>query len=69
MTRATDEFDTEVTCNVCKVAHIIRVPRAGYMSWLKGARIQDVMPNISADDRELLISGMCGKCFDKLFED
>lgn len=30
---------------------------------------QDVLPDLSADAREMLISGMCGKCFDKLFED
>ena len=29
--------------------------------------IQNAMPNLSADDRELLISGICGPCFDKMF--
>jgi hypothetical protein len=29
--------------------------------------IQQIMPNLSADDRELLISGMCGTCFDTTF--
>lgn len=31
--------------------------------------IQQIMPNVSPDDRELLISGMCGTCFDVTFAD
>ena len=29
--------------------------------------VQDAFPNMSAGDREWLISGICGTCFDKLF--
>ena len=29
-----------------------------YSDWLNGTLVQDAMPHLSADDRELLISGM-----------
>ena len=38
-----------------------------YTSWENGALIQTAMPYLSADEREVLISGMCGPCFDNLF--
>jgi hypothetical protein len=35
----------------------------------KGELVQNVLPNLTADERELMISGYCGKCFDNLFID
>jgi hypothetical protein len=32
-----------------------------------GGFAQDIFPYLSAADRELLISGTCGPCFDKIF--
>lgn len=29
--------------------------------------IQNIFPDVSADMRELFLSGMCGKCFDEMF--
>lgn len=34
-----------------------------------GEHIQNVMPYLSVDERELLISGICGKCFDEIIFD
>ena len=31
--------------------------------------IQDIFPELSADDRELLISYTCPECWDKMFSD
>ena len=31
--------------------------------------IQDAMPELSADDREFLLSGYCQQCFSLLFEE
>ena len=30
---------------------------------------QSAMPNVPADERELLISGICGPCFDAMFRE
>ena len=35
--------------------------------WKSGTLIQDAMPYLSADEREILISGTCGPCFDNMY--
>ena len=58
----------EVTCRICNTKHIILVPAAGYFKWARGqAKIQHALPSLSDDERELLMSGICGRCFDKMF--
>jgi hypothetical protein len=45
------------------------VDAQAYGQWRFGGMfIQNAFPEMSHDDREFLISGLCGKCFDKLFE-
>ena len=55
------------TCQFCQVDHIVMADQMDVANWENGALIQDAMPYLSADDRELLISGTCGACFDKMF--
>lgn len=57
----------DVKCGVCEEVKSVRVDLAAYTEWRNGALIQNVMPQLSASQRELLISGTCGPCFDKLF--
>ena len=55
------------TCKACGRLALIHVPRGGYTMWARGLKnIQKAMPDLSDDERELLISGICGACFDKL---
>jgi hypothetical protein len=56
-------------CKFCKVVHNLEVTKAGYEQYEKGADIYQAFPKMTPDDRELLISGMCGPCFDELFAD
>jgi hypothetical protein len=58
-----------VSCRECLQKKQFDVETAHYDAWAAGALIQRAMPEISEDDRELLISGMCGTCFDSMFED
>jgi len=38
--------------------------------WKAGKmHIQEALPEFSADDRELLLSSICGTCYDKIFKD
>lgn len=54
-------------CVVCGKASTISVPPDGYVSWYHhGAFIQDAFPQLSADERELLISGTHPDCWDEL---
>lgn len=61
------------TCNRCKKSYKLEVNRKKLVNWLKSGEeelVQNVFPEISADDRELFfISHICGDCFDKMFEE
>lgn len=53
-------------CLRCGVGHYMVLPRKDWVAWKRGdGLIQDLMPYLSADIRELLISGICGPCFDE----
>ena len=55
---------TLVKCRQCEVSHTIEVPKDGWKAWRSGTLIQEALPGVSSGDRELLISGICGECFD-----
>lgn len=61
------------TCNRCKKSYKLEVNRKKLVNWLKSGEeelVQNVFPEISADDRELFfISHICRDCFDKMFEE
>lgn len=58
-----------VKCCICGTTHSIIVPVAGYKLWAtRQASIQDALPSLSDDERELLLSGICPVCWDKLFK-
>ena len=57
----------QATCRKCKVSAEMPVNRQDVADWREGKYIQDAMPYLSADEREILVSGICGDCFDKMF--
>ena len=56
-----------ITCPICGVTYEVAVPAEGYMAWQSGELIQNAMPELSADERECLISGICLDCQKKIF--
>lgn len=54
-------------CTVCRDSITISVNRGGYHRWRRGELIQHALPELSEDNRELLISGTCGECFDMMY--
>ncbi len=54
-----------VECNSCGSVHEISVDEKAYQEWKAGALIEKAMPELSADQRELLNSGLCGECCEK----
>ena len=67
---AINNIDTHVdlTCKYCKVNYTILVNKNDMMLWLTDqGYAQDLMPYLSAVEREMIISGTCGKCWAKLF--
>lgn len=66
---ATQTGVVEVTCVSCNTKHTILVPTMGYRLWATGqAAIQHALPSLTDDERELLLSNICPKCWDKLQE-
>ena len=57
------------TCIFCGKCVEISVPREGYEQWEAGALIQNAMPELTSDEREILISSVCGPCFDNTVGD
>lgn len=56
-------------CYSCKKEISVIVPPDTVDRWLSGNFIQDVLPNHTADEREFLISGTCGPCYDNMFRE
>lgn len=55
------------SCVSCGAEKRIVVDMADYEDWRAGGLIQNCFPYLSADDREILISRICGECFDRTF--
>ena len=54
-------------CKFCQALVRVALPTAGFYNWQKGALIQNAMPEVSTDTREFLISGICPKCWERMF--
>ena len=58
------------TCVRCGESTTINAVIADLIKWKNGELfIQNAMPYLNADERELLISNTCGKCFDEICSD
>ena len=61
------EDSVSVVCAYCLEVHTFQCSRRGVVAWQTGRLIQDALPELSDDQRELMISGTCGDCWDKMF--
>jgi hypothetical protein len=57
----------KVQCRQCRKVFDVPVTDDQLAKWNGGELIQNVMPELGDDQRELLISQTCGPCFDELF--
>jgi hypothetical protein len=65
-----------IKCRICKKDQNIIVDEVNYRKWkatrdagLPGNHIQNVLPELTPDEREMLITQTCGTCFDDLFKE
>jgi hypothetical protein len=58
-----------VRCKGCKKVYPLTVSEEGYQRWRSGTLIQKALPELNADQRELLISQTCGECWEKMFSE
>ena len=61
------EVTVVTTCPFCGCANFIEVNEEDYLDWQDGKLVQDAFPYLSADEREMLISGICPTCWDGMF--
>lgn len=54
-------------CPRCHRASELKVDRAGHEAWQAGAHIQNAFPLMSADQREMLLTGTHPRCWDLMF--
>lgn len=59
--------DIIAVCPFCGKETIITVAEADYEAWQAGALAQDAFPYLLAEEREMLISGICPTCWDEEF--
>ena len=53
-------------CRMCREVYCVEVDAAGYQQWRAGELIQNALPELSTEERELL-KGTCEDCWNKLF--
>lgn len=58
---------TTPKCRVCHQTGFVIAPEEGIQLWQEGAFIQDVLPGLTANEREQLVSGLHPRCWDVLF--
>jgi hypothetical protein len=56
------------TCRICGETSVLYATNGQWSAWKQGKFAQDAFPHMTADQRELLISNTCGKCFDDMME-
>lgn len=55
-------------CPHCKKAGCVTgVNSKGYVAWQNGALIQNALPELSADERERLVTGVCPRCWTEYY--
>jgi hypothetical protein len=66
---SSSRYPVNITCIRCQQVFTIYVDTIDLGTWISGeGYIQDIMPYLTDSERELLISGYCGECFDQMFE-
>lgn len=59
----------KTTCPICHCDTYLTVDAEEYARWQAGELIQVAMPGLDADEREMLISGICPICWDDMFSE
>ena len=68
---STTILDAIVTtvCPFCGESHDVKVNEMDYLDWQDGKLVQDAFPYLDANEREMLISGICPTCWNTTFGD
>lgn len=56
-------------CPECREYTTHTVQKIRYNAWKDGMLVQRAFPDMPAEEREQLITGICPACWDKMFKD
>ena len=56
-----------ILCRMCQEPQTLQLSIAGLKAREEGALVQDAFPELTAGEREMLISQTCDNCWKKLF--
>jgi hypothetical protein len=57
-----------IKCKYCNIDHDLDITEWQVARHNNGELTQNVYPNLNREERELLISGTCGNCWNKMFK-
>lgn len=60
-------MEKEVVCVRCGKKKVYHLRPERVLAWRMGMLIQEALPELSAEDREFLISGLCPDCWNALW--
>jgi len=63
------EVSVVTTCPFCGHANFVEVNEDDYLDWQDGELVQNAFHYLSANEREMLISGICPTCWENTFGD
>lgn len=64
---ADNDVSLIIRCRTCGIDHRVMVNSAHLDDYENGELVQNAFPYLTPDERELIISRTCGKCFDQMF--
>lgn len=67
MTKIYTAVSVSCSCPFCGKETVLLVPARGFRIWQEGELIQNALPDLSAGERETLISGLCPSCQEGIF--
>jgi len=56
-------------CVMCENTVTLELTTKEYIAWKEGKAIKEAMPDLAKDDRDFLVSGICGVCSKKNWVD
>ena len=56
-----------IACTCCAKEYLMGTTKSGFLAWLEGEMIQDAMPDMVREYREMFISGTCPRCWHEIF--
>lgn len=66
---AKESINVPVECSCCGRAVILPLTAEGIQKRVEGGLIQDCFPCLDRGLREMLVSGTCPVCWDKMFKE